>query len=86
MLEEKVRTFKSALEARINARVTARQPAMRWLVRHAALILNRFSVNPDGQTPYQTLHGKRALDKCVEFWERVDYSVPKKMRYALDLR
>ena len=51
MIEDRVRTLTSALEARINARVSAQHPAMRWLVRHAALILNRFSVNPDGQTP-----------------------------------
>ena len=59
---------------------------MRWLVRHAALILNRFSVNPDGQTPYQHLHGRRAPDRFVEFGERVYYSVPKKARHKLDLR
>ena len=59
---------------------------MRWLVRHAALILNRFSVNPDGQMPYQTFHEKHALDNVVEFWEIISYSVPKKMRYKLDLR
>ena len=85
MLEDQVGTLKSALEARINDRVNARHPAMRWLVRHAALILNGFSVHPDGQTPYQTLHGKRASDKFVEFWERVYDSVPTKMRYKLDL-
>ena len=86
MLEDQARTLKSALEAQINARVNARHPAMRWLVRHTALNLNRFSVDPDGQTPYQTLHGKRTTDKFVEFGQRVYYSVPIKMRYKLELR
>ena len=86
MLEDQIKTLKSDLEARINARVNARHPAMRWLVRHAALILNRFSVNPGGQTPYQTLHGKRSSDKVVEFGKRVYYPVHEKMRYKLDLR
>ena len=61
-LEDQVRTLKSAVEAQINARVSARHPAMRWLVRHAALILNRFSVSRNEQTPYQTLHGRRASE------------------------
>ena len=81
MLEDQVRTRKSSSEARINARVNARNPAMGWLVRHAALSWNNFSVNPDGQTPYQTLHGKRASDNVVEFGKRVYYSTSKKMRY-----
>ena len=71
MLEDQVMTLNSALGARINARVSDRHPAMRWLVMPAALISNRFSVNPDGQTPYQTLHGKHASDKCVEIGEHL---------------
>ena len=86
MLEDQVRNRKSALEARINARVNAEHPAMRWLVRQAALILNRFSVNPNVQTPYQTLHEKHASDTCVEFGTKVYYSVPKHMTYKLELR
>ena len=59
---------------------------MRWIVRHAALILNKFSVNPDGMTPYQFMHGRRAPDRFVELGERVYYSVPKKVRHKMDLR
>ena len=43
-IEDLARTLKSALEARIGARVGSTHPMMRWIVRHAALILNQFSV------------------------------------------
>ena len=58
---------------------------MAWLIRHCAIILNRFSVNPDGRTPYQALHGKRASDRFVEFGERVYFYVPKKLNFKLDM-
>ena len=50
------------------------------------MISTRCSVNPDGQTPYQSLHGKRAPDRLVEFGELVYYYVPKKLRFKLDVR
>ena len=85
-LEDQVRTLKLALESRIESRIESTHPIMRWMVRHAAIIMNRFSVSPDGQTPYQALHGKRAPDRFVEFGEKVYYSIPKKMRHKLDPR
>ena len=50
-IEDQVRTLKSALETRLNARIGSTHPVMRWLVRHCSLILTRFSVNPDGKAP-----------------------------------
>ena len=85
-VEDQVRTLKSALESHINARVVSNHAIMQWLVRHSCMILTSFSVNPDGQTPYQSLHGKRAPDRLVEFGELVYYHVPKKLRHKLDLR
>ena len=85
-LEDQVRTLKSALEERIGARLGSTHSVMRWLVRHCSSILTRFAVNPDGRTPYQVTHGKRAVDKLVEFGERVYYYVPKRARFKLDLR
>ena len=70
-LEDQVRTLKSALEERIGARLGSTHSVMGWLVRHCSSILTRFAVNPDGRMPYQVTHGKRAVDKLVEFGERV---------------
>ena len=86
IIEDQVRTLKDALETRLEARLPCHHPVMRWLVRHCATIIGRFSVNPDVQTPYQSLHGKRAPDKMVEFGERVYYWIPRKMRYKLDMK
>ena len=85
-VEDLLRTLKSSLEARIRNRVPVSHPVTRWLVEHVASILNCYSVNKDGQTPYFSFHGKRPSDRLVEFGERVFYFVPKKVRAKLDHR
>ena len=85
-IEDQARTLKSALESRIGLRIGSTHLVMAWLVGHCAIILNRFSVNPDGKTPYEVLHGKRAPDRFVELGERVYFYVPKRLRYKLDMR
>ena len=59
---------------------------MRWMVGHTATILTRHSVNKKGNTPYFCFHGKRAIDRVVEFGEKVFFYVPKRARAKLDLR
>ena len=51
--EDMVRTLKSALESRIKSRNGTATAIMIWLVEHVASILNRYSVNQDGQSPRQ---------------------------------
>ena len=60
-VEDLLRTLKSALEARLQSKIPVSHPVMRWLIEHTANVLTRYSVNPDGQTPYQVLHGKRFI-------------------------
>ena len=81
-----IRTYVHALEARIGSKINTRWPVMRWLVEHAANMLNRFTTNPEGVTPYAALHGKNAADRHVEFGEKIFYHVPKRARSKLDLR
>ena len=85
-VEDMVRTLKSALESRIKSRIGTGTAIMKWLVEHVATILNRYSVNQDGQTPYFASHGKRPSDRLVEFGEKVFFFVPKKARAKLDHR
>ena len=85
-VEDLLRTLKSALEARIKVRIPADHAIMRWLVEHVATILNRYSVNKEGVTPFFAFHGKRSAEKLVEFGERVSYFVPRKARAKLDHR
>ena len=82
-IEDQLRTLKSALEARIDTRVPSTHPVLRWLVEHAASLINRSKVHGDGQTSYQALHGKRSSEKVVEFGEQVFFSVPKRLRSKL---
>ena len=84
--EDLLRTLKSALETRLQTKLPVKHPVIRWLVEHVASIMNRFMVNPDGVTPYQAMHGKRAALKVVEFGERVFYYVPKRLRAKLSRR
>ena len=85
-VEDLLRTLKSALEARLKVRLGNQHPVVRWMVEHVATILNRYSVNKDGATPFFSNHGKRPADRLVEFGERVFYYVPRKVRAKLDQR
>ena len=85
-VEDLLRTLKSALEARIKTRIPAEHAIMRWLVEHVATILNRYSVNKEGVTPFFAFHGKRSAEKLVEFGEKVFFYVPRKARAKLDHR
>ena len=85
-IEDMIRTYLHALEHRIGKKVDTQWPVVRWLVEHAANMVNRFTTNPDGVSPYAALHGRNAQDRQVEFGEKVFYFVPKRARSKLDLR
>ena len=68
-IQDLVRTYKCALESRINAKVACDLPVFSWLVEHAASIYNRHVSTDDGSTPYQNLHGQRFKGRAVEFGE-----------------
>ena len=85
-IEDMVRTYLHALEGRIKTKVSTAWPVVRWLVEHAASMVNRFTTNPDGVTPYAALHGRNSGERQVEFGEKVFYFVPKRARSKLDLR
>ena len=53
LVEDDVRTLKSAFEERIEARLTSTHPLMKWLVEHAAILRNRYSTTQTGKTPYE---------------------------------
>ena len=86
LIEDDVRTLKSAFEERIEARLTSTHPLMKWLVEHAASLRNRYSTTQTGETPYERQHGQKASDKAIEFGERVFYFIPKKLRAKLNLK
>ena len=84
--EDLLRTYKSALETHLDSKIPVDHPIMRWMTEHVASVMNRHVCNPEGETPYQAIHGQRFKGKLVEFGEKVFYYVPKKLRSKLNLR
>ena len=80
------RTYLSALEGRIRWKIPTQHPIMRWLVEHAASMLNRFTTNADGVSPYAYLHGRNSSERHIEFGEKIFYYVPKRARSKLCMR
>ena len=85
-VEDQIRTVKLALESRIGARIPSNHSLMHWIVLHSADILNKYTVNKIGMSPYEETHGQRSPERRVEFGERVFYFVYKKNRTKLDPR
>ena len=86
IVEDMVRTYRSALQARIECAIPSGHPVFRWMLEHVAGNLNRCSVTPEGMTPYQHIHGKRVTQKQIEFGEKIFYYTPKRVRAKLDNR
>lgn len=86
MLEDMARTLKLALEDRIDAKIPCNHPIMAWIPDHAAMLLTKCHVGPDGKSGYERLHGKPPRDRLAEFGEVVFYYVPKKLRGKMAAR
>ena len=71
LVEDMVRTYLHALEGHLTVNIPTQHPIMRWLFEHAGSMLNRFTLNPDGVTPYAALHGKNPSERHVECGEKV---------------
>ena len=61
-IQDMTRTYLSALEGRIRWKIPTQHPVMRWLVEHAASMLNRFTTNNDGVSPYAYIHGRNSSE------------------------
>ena len=81
-----VRAYLSALENQLQRKVGSSHPLLRWLFEHAANVLNKYSTNHEGVTPYASLHGRNSPERLIEFGEKLFYYVPKRARSKLCLR
>ena len=86
LVEDLLRTYLHALGGRLQTPVPSESPVVRWCVEHVTNMINTYTVNPDGGTPYAALHGKRAVARHAEFGERVFWHVPKRARSKSCLR
>ena len=67
------RVMKDALESNLGKPVEPNMPIMAFMVNHAATIISRFSVDPDGRTPFEKARGTNANRELAEFGEKVLY-------------
>ena len=86
MVEDQLRVGKLALEGRIGAKIPSNHIVIRWMIEHYVDVINKYSINKTGMSPYEELHGKSATERRVEFGERMFYFTPKKGRAKLDRR
>ena len=49
-----------------------------WMVEHAADLLDKFLVGPDGRTAFERLKGKKYRGETVEFGRKILYKIPCK--------
>ena len=86
MVEDQLRVGKSALEARLGAKIPCSNQRIRWMVEHNVDVVNKYSINKSGMSPHGALHGRRATEHRDEFGEKICYSTPNKGRANMDLR
>ena len=67
------RVLKDALEANIGEGIEPNMAIMSYMVTHAATLINRFSVDVDGRTPFEKARGTAARRELAEFGEKVLY-------------
>ena len=49
--KEQLRATKLALERRIQKKIDAKSPVLKWMISHSIDTINRFLVGADGRTP-----------------------------------
>lgn len=76
-VEGQCRTMRSALEEKLKTKITLSSPITPWLIRHAAYLITRCRVRPNGRTAFQMLKGRRSNGKLAEFGEIVHFLIPK---------
>ena len=79
-------TLRCALEDRIGARVPSTHPVSLWMAEYVGVLLCKYTIGPDGATPYDHLHGRRVTERLCEFGGQSLYHVPGKRRSNLDIR
>ena len=71
------RTLRCHLEEKLNKDIKLTDPIVPWMVRHAAYIITRCRIGPDGKTAMQKLKGRRVVTPMLPFAESVLFKLPK---------
>ncbi|CAE7268415.1 unnamed protein product, partial [Symbiodinium sp. CCMP2592] len=74
------RTLRAHLEERAKIKVEGHTHVFPWLMRHAAFLLNRFSVPVRGNPPFELVYGKCFHGSLIPFGEQCLYHAPTRHR------
>ena len=80
------RTLRSSVEDQLGVVLLEDLPAVSWLVRHTAWIMNRCGVGRDGSTPYERHKGRPCCGELRELFEVVHWLVPASKERKFDSR
>ncbi len=72
-IKRQIRVLNSVLESRLRVQVSEKDPLLAWMPRHAAFLLQRFRVGPDGKTPYERHTGNKWRRPMITYGERVHF-------------
>ena len=75
---EQIRVPRTALEAKLKAKVPGNHPVIYWLIEHSADLLNKHQKGDDGRTAYHRLRGKSWNHEVVAFVQKVHYGINRK--------
>ena len=70
------RCHQTQIETNTGVQHSAISPAIPLAIRHAGFVLSRFTVRPDGRTPFQYLHGTPCVSPLCMFGESVFALIP----------
>ena len=70
-IQELVRCYQTQIETNTGIQLSAISLAIPYAIRYAGFVLSRFTVRPDGRTPFQYLLGTRCVSHLCMFGESV---------------
>ena len=76
-VEGQCRTMRSALEEKLNIKITLKHPVTPWLIRHAGYLITRCRIRPSGRTALQMMKGRRPNGKLADLVNSCTSSSPR---------
>ena len=84
ILKDQIRTMAHAMESSFKKKIDKKNPLWSWLPSHAAAVICRYKVGPDGRTPETRRTGRPWNRPGLEFGERLWVRVAKDGRVKRD--
>ena len=75
-IEAFARCYQTQIETNTGIQLSAISPAIPFAIRHAGFVLSRFTVRPDGRTPFQYLLGTPYVSPLCMFGKSVFALIP----------